>query len=181
MSAGSNTDDWQGRHNEWTYAHRHIKSADVITGLSPIGNTLPANESQCPPLTGLPDTDRQTAWQIVVERAGEEQITASLVKKVVAEIISANEEPTGPCVDSHKATSAVIDELRQMKCLQESHQRLIGEMSDADWDMVQQESSGLLQELLSGSETITAALSRRATDRKEDTRPTSSAKKAVQA
>ena len=161
------------------HAYRLIDAAEVRHRLSPVGDILPDNEWKCRELKKLPDAYQQEGWKTAVERAGEKQPPASIVREVVAEILGANEEPTAPDDDSPDPTAAVIDELRQMKCSQEGHQRLIAEMTDTDWDTVEQESSGLVQDLLAGSEAITAALSKRATDRKEDTWPTTSAKKAV--
>ncbi len=88
--------------NRWgidrTYAHRHIQAADVIAGMLPNGNILPANEFQCRPLVKLLDADQQHAWQTVIERAslgpdGTKVITAKLVNEVVNETLRQNDEP----------------------------------------------------------------------------------------
>lgn len=78
-----------------TYAHRNICAAELRSELVPIGTILPANEAQCRPLTKLSDTDRQTAWQEVIERAPETEdgtklITAKLVEEVVKEYRGTN-------------------------------------------------------------------------------------------
>ena len=79
------------------HAYRYIDSATLIEDLSPMGDILPTNERQCRPLTKLPDCDRQTAWQTVVERAGAEQepITAKLVQDVVDELSQTTVTPIG--------------------------------------------------------------------------------------
>jgi hypothetical protein len=156
-----------------SHAYRLIDAAEVRGSLSPVGDILPDNEWKCRELKKLPDADRQVAWKTAVERAGEKQPSARIVREAVAEILGASEEPNAPDDDSPDATAAVIDDLRQMQSQQESHQRLIAEMTDTDWDRVEQESSGLLQELIDGSEAITEALSARMADRKDDAPTTS--------
>lgn len=75
------------------FAYKKIAASDVRSDLSTIVDILPSNEAQCRPLTRLPDCDRQTAWQTVLERAPETEdgvkiITAKLVQDVVDEFSS---------------------------------------------------------------------------------------------
>ena len=68
-----------------TYAHRLIKSAEVVEHLLPIGNTLPATESQARPLAQLPVEQQANAWANIVDECKErgEVITAAAVVDVV--------------------------------------------------------------------------------------------------
>lgn len=69
-----------------SYAHRTIDAAEVVGNLSPIGNILPANESQARPLTRLKPEQQIEAWQQAVDDAGGEQPTATQVQKAADEI-----------------------------------------------------------------------------------------------
>jgi hypothetical protein len=84
-------------------AYRYMDAAKAIGNLEscPIGQ-LPANEAQVRPLTGLKDPDLQReAWAKVVERAGEDPITARLLEEVVEEI------KAGPCSLAQVATASL--------------------------------------------------------------------------
>lgn len=64
------------------HAYRMIEAAQVVANLSPIGDTLPANEAQARPLTGLPAEWQREAWQKAVETANG-KITADHIRMVV--------------------------------------------------------------------------------------------------
>ena len=51
------------------HAHRMIEAATVMDNLLPIGNKLPATESQARPLTALPPTAQREVWAAAVETA----------------------------------------------------------------------------------------------------------------
>ena len=71
------------------YAFRLIVSAEVSGNLSPIGDILPATESQARPLARLAPEAQREVWQDVVNNApkdddGKPKITAKLVAEAVA-------------------------------------------------------------------------------------------------
>jgi hypothetical protein len=71
---------------ERTYAHRLMKSAEVVENLLPIGNIpMPTTESQARPLASLPADKQADAWQDVVDECAEsgEPITAAAVQQKV--------------------------------------------------------------------------------------------------
>jgi hypothetical protein len=74
---------------KWRYQRRYvdrlIAAAEVVSYLRPIGLILPQNESQVRPLVGLTPEQAQTVWQKVVELAQAGELTAKLVRRVVAE------------------------------------------------------------------------------------------------
>ncbi len=65
------------------HAYRMIEAAQVVANLSPIGDTLPANEAQARPLTGLPAEWQREVWQKAVETAPGGRVTAEHVQRVV--------------------------------------------------------------------------------------------------
>ncbi|MBN2291059.1 MAG: hypothetical protein JXM70_01465 [Pirellulales bacterium] len=68
------------------HAHRLISANGIREQLLPIGNILPANESQTRALAGVPEEDRQAVWERVVEEApvnatGRPAITAKMIEE----------------------------------------------------------------------------------------------------
>lgn len=91
---------------ERAHAYRLIDSAQVVEQLemSPIGDILPANESQARHLTRLEPEQRAQAWQAAVDSAPNGKVTGEHVERVVSQYrraerverineISANNEP----------------------------------------------------------------------------------------
>lgn len=68
------------------HAFRLIEAAHVTENLLPIGNKLPATESQARPLTRLEPEQQREAWQIVVDTAPGGKVTAAHVQAVVTEM-----------------------------------------------------------------------------------------------
>lgn len=68
-----------------TYAHRLIKSADVIDNLLPTGNK-PEAERQVRPLTQLPPEQQAEAWQQATDTAPNGKITAKHVQETVDQL-----------------------------------------------------------------------------------------------
>lgn len=64
-------------------AHRLIDAAGITRNLLPIGNRLPATESQARPLAALEPEQQREAWQRAVETAPEGKVTAAHVQSVV--------------------------------------------------------------------------------------------------
>ena len=69
-------------------AYRFIDAYGVIENLksSPIGELLPANESQARPLTRLEPDEQREAWKRVIEKAPPTGITAAIVLEAAKEI-----------------------------------------------------------------------------------------------
>ncbi len=65
------------------HAYRLIDAAGVVKSLSPIGDILPATESQARPLTQLEPEEQAVAWQQAVETAPNGKVTAAHVQQVV--------------------------------------------------------------------------------------------------
>lgn len=79
-----------------SHSYRFIEAAQVLKNLSPIGDNtssstliIPANEAQARPLTLFEADVQRDIWQIVLDRAIENngKITATLVSSVVAEYL----------------------------------------------------------------------------------------------
>lgn len=68
-----------------SYAHRTIEAAQVATNLLPIGNVIPATESQARPLAALPADLQREVWQQAVDTAPNGKVTAAHVQIVVNE------------------------------------------------------------------------------------------------
>lgn len=65
------------------HAYRLMDSATIINTVSPIGDILPATESQTRPLAKLDPQKQREVWQKAVETAPKGKITARHVEKVV--------------------------------------------------------------------------------------------------
>jgi hypothetical protein len=78
--------------------HRLIAAAEVVTAIrmSPIGDILPATETQARELTRLEDPEQQVkAWERVIERTNSDAkcITAKIVREEVQRLLPEKEEP----------------------------------------------------------------------------------------
>jgi len=83
----------------WQYgksqAYRLMGAAEVIANLSPIGDIpRPVNEAQVRPLIGLSAEDQLSAWKAAVEKAGENGVTAKLVREAVAPFQPNDKKPS---------------------------------------------------------------------------------------
>ncbi len=74
-------DRWQLKR---AHAYRLIDSAEVVDNLSPIGDILPATESQARPLTRIEPEQQAAVWQEAVHTAPQGKVTAKHVEEVVA-------------------------------------------------------------------------------------------------
>jgi len=63
------------------HAYRLIRAFEVIYNLSPIGDKLPANESQVRPLTQLDSIEQRRIWKEIIESGME--LTARNIKKII--------------------------------------------------------------------------------------------------
>lgn len=64
-----------------SHAYRLIQFYEVIYNLSPIGDKLPANESQARPLTQLDSIEQRQLWKEIIESGME--LTARNIKKFI--------------------------------------------------------------------------------------------------
>ncbi len=64
-----------------SHAYRLIKSYEVIYNLSPIGDKLPANESQVRPLAQLDSIEQRRIWKQIINSGME--LTARNIKKFI--------------------------------------------------------------------------------------------------
>ena len=63
------------------YAYRLIRAYEVIYNLSPIGDKLPANESQVRPLTQMDSIEQRRIWRGIINSGME--LTARNIKKFI--------------------------------------------------------------------------------------------------
>lgn len=63
------------------YAYRLIRAYEVIYNLSPIGDKLPANESQVRPLAQLDSIEQRRIWKEIIDSGME--LTARNIKKFI--------------------------------------------------------------------------------------------------
>ena len=63
------------------YAYRLIRAYEVIYNLSPIGDKLPANESQVRPLTQMDSIEQRRIWKAIINSGME--LTARNIKKFI--------------------------------------------------------------------------------------------------
>lgn len=78
------------------HAYRLIGAAMVVGNLSPIGDTLPANESVVRPLARLDPEQQPVAWQLAVETAPNGKPTAAHVAEVVDQLRLITPPPSVP-------------------------------------------------------------------------------------
>ena len=64
-----------------SHAYRLIRSYEVIYNLSPIGDRVPANESQVRPLTQLDALEQRSIWKAIIGSGME--LTARNIKKFI--------------------------------------------------------------------------------------------------
>jgi len=64
-----------------SHAYRLIRSYEVIYNLSPIGDKVPANESQVRPLTQLDVLEQRSIWKAIINSGME--LTARNIKKFI--------------------------------------------------------------------------------------------------
>lgn len=65
------------------HAYRLMDAADVVQNLSPIGDMLPATESQARPLAALAPDEQREVWREVVQTAPETGITAKHIELTI--------------------------------------------------------------------------------------------------
>lgn len=75
------------------YASRLIGSAKTMPALLPIGNNLPANESQLRPLLQFPEGHRAEVWQDILKRSCGTAPTAREIERIVNDLVSRGDTP----------------------------------------------------------------------------------------
>lgn len=77
------------------YAYKLIAAAEVVQNLSPIGDILPATESQARPLTPLAPNEQREVWAKAVATAQGGKVTAAHVQRVADEYEKQAQELSG--------------------------------------------------------------------------------------
>ncbi len=91
------------------HAYRLIKSYEVIYNLSPIGDILPANETQVRPLVQLGPVEQQRAWKDFLYSGAE--LTALNIKKFIeAQRTTPENEPDL----THRITTEYLSAVKAM-------------------------------------------------------------------
>jgi hypothetical protein len=78
------------------HAFRLIEASNVTENLLPIGNIMPATESQARPLTALEPAQQPIAWQRAVDTAPDGKITAAHVQAVVDDMRQPRQSEPAP-------------------------------------------------------------------------------------
>lgn len=101
---------------ERAHAYRLIDSAKVVNTLSPIGDILPATESQARPLAKLEPELQAVVWQKAVETAPNGKVTAAHVEATVRSVLPPTATPVKltPVPASTFVAPHVIDEYEEM-------------------------------------------------------------------
>lgn len=102
------------------HAHRLIEAASAVERirLLPIGNILPATESQARELTRLEDPDQQiAAWEKVVERTDGDpkKITAKVVREEVQKLLPEKDDDAPFLIYEERAEVSAWLEARRKK------------------------------------------------------------------
>lgn len=117
-------------------AYRLIKAYEIICNLSPIGDILPANESQVRPLVQLKPIEQRTAWKNFLNTGME--MTALNIKK----FIKGNRKPdkNGPADLSDQISceymAAVQTMLEQICVAQHDHWQKTSRQAALLWNRV---------------------------------------------
>jgi hypothetical protein len=99
-----------------SHCYRLIEASDVIDNLSPIGESLPQNESQVRPLTKLDAFDQRKVWQAFIKSGV--PLSAVNISKFISAYIAGPEAPAGSTPmeiisqDYLEAVKAVLYQIR---------------------------------------------------------------------
>lgn len=118
-----------------SHAYRMIKSYEVIYNLSPIGDKLPANESQVRPLAQLDSIEQRRIWKVIINNGME--LTARNIKK----IIEARKTPPANKPDltdriSNEYMAVVKAMLEQVRVAQHGHWQQTSRQAALLWHRV---------------------------------------------
>ena len=118
-----------------SHAYRLIKSYEVIYNLSPIGDKLPANESQVRPLTQLDSIEQRLIWKAIINSGME--LTARNIKKFIESRKTASESKPDLTDRISNAYMAVVKAmLEQVRMAQHDHWQQTSHQAALLWHRV---------------------------------------------
>lgn len=105
-----------------THGYQLMNAASVVTNLSAIANTLPANEHQARQLAGLTTDEQRAVWTVIEQTAPDRSnVTTAHIKSVVSvfrEIVQ-----TG-ALDNGNGESVAVHDLVRAAVTEETYERL---------------------------------------------------------
>jgi len=116
-------------------AYRLINSYEVIRNLSPIGDILPANESQARLLSPLKPFDQRKVWKDFLE-SGVEMTTRNIKKFIKTPVTNKNFKPEGSDRISPEYLTAVMAMLEQIRVAQHDHWQQTSRQAALLWSRV---------------------------------------------
>jgi len=99
-----------------SHCYRLIEASDVIDNLSPIGESVPQNESQVRPLTKLDAFNQRKAWHAFLKSG--KQLKAVNISKFISAYMAGPEAPAGGALieiisqDYLEAVKAMLHQIR---------------------------------------------------------------------
>lgn len=119
-------------------AYRLIKSYEVIHNLSPIGDILPANESQARPLARMAPCEQRRTWKDFINSGIE--LTALNIKKFIgAQKSGSKNQPDLSDRITAEYMAAVKSMLEQVRAAQHDHWQNTSRQAALLWNRVIQE------------------------------------------
>lgn len=116
-------------------AYRMIKAYEVICHLSPIGDKLPANESQVRPLVQLDPIEQRSIWKEIINSGIE--LTAVNIKKFIDARKGSSENKTDLTTQiSAEYMAAVQAMLEQVRVAQNDHWQKTSQQAALLWHRV---------------------------------------------
>lgn len=117
------------------HAYRLIRSYDVIYNLSPIGDKLPANESQVRPLTQLDSMEQRRIWKQIIN-SGMELTARNINKFIKSRKTAPANEPnlTNRITDEYMAVVQAM--LEQVRVAQHDHWQQTSRQAALLWHRV---------------------------------------------
>jgi hypothetical protein len=117
------------------HAYRLIKFSDIIHNLSPIGDILPANESQVRPLSQLTPYEQRKVWKDFVKSGAE--LTALSIKKFIdSRKTKSNPKPELSDRLAEEYMAAVHVMLDQIRVAQKDHWQNTSRQAALLWNRV---------------------------------------------
>ncbi len=117
------------------YAYRLIRAYEVIYNLSPIGDRLPANESQVRPLTQMDSIEQRSIWREIINSGME--LTARNIKRFIEArktVPVSNPDLTDRIANEYMA--AVEAMLEQVRVAQHDHWQKTSRQAALLWHRV---------------------------------------------
>lgn len=117
------------------HAYRLIKSYEIIHNLSPIGDILPANESQVRPLTRLEPCEQRKLWKAFL-KSGTELSALNIKKFIDASRTKAKSKPDLSDRITEEYISAVKAMLEQVRVAQHDRWQKTSRQAALLWNQV---------------------------------------------